>query len=134
MMVWVLFACWRFCGFVSRLILYLCVFCLCLCTDHMYTGSSRTGVSDGCELPYGCRELNSVPLQEYGGLLTSERPSNSPLPLILAFLLAYEGHFSPCHPSECKSIRLMVELSHLSGQLWILNLNSKQEGSHRAQP
>ena len=42
------------------------VFSLCVCF-----------ITDGCEPPCGCRELNSGPLEEQAMLLTSE-PSLSP--------------------------------------------------------
>lgn len=59
------------------------VFCMhiCLCTTSMprfSRGSKRgvrpprTGVSDGCELPCGCCELNQDPLEEQSTLLTAE--------------------------------------------------------------
>jgi hypothetical protein len=32
-----------------------------------------TGVTDGCELPFGCLELNLDPLQEQHELLTTEQ-------------------------------------------------------------
>ncbi|ERE74288.1 E3 ubiquitin-protein ligase [Cricetulus griseus] len=35
-------------------------------------GSSGTGVTDSCELPCGCWELNPGPLEEEPGLLTTE--------------------------------------------------------------
>jgi hypothetical protein len=57
---------------ITVTLFYVCVFCLhvCLCTMCMQglwrpekgAGSCGTGVTDGCELPYGCWELNSVPV------------------------------------------------------------------------
>jgi hypothetical protein len=47
-------------------------------------------VTDGCEPPCGCRDLNSGPLEEQSALLTAE-PSHQPL-LILSniyYLLMY---------------------------------------------
>ena len=53
------------------------MFCLheCLCDS---VRASETGVSDGCELPCGCLELNSAPLDKQTVLLTTE-PSFLPL-------------------------------------------------------
>ena len=55
------------------------LFCqhLCLCEG---TRSSGAGVTDSCELPCGCWELNPDPLEEQPVLLTSE-PSLIPLEL-----------------------------------------------------
>jgi hypothetical protein len=57
---------------------FLCelMFCLqvCLCED---IGSPAIGVTDSCELPCGCWELNPSSLEEQPGLLTTE-PSLQP--------------------------------------------------------
>jgi hypothetical protein len=44
------------------------------------------GVTDSCEPPCGCWELNSEPLEEQSVLLTTE-PSLQPLSLIFNFVL-----------------------------------------------
>ena len=53
-----------------------------------------TGVTDSCELPYGCWELNSGPLEEQPVLLTTE-PSLQPQILVLACLLTPVDHGIP---------------------------------------
>lgn len=45
------------------------LFCMCICTPHCMSGvqnlkSSGTRVTDSCDLPHGCRELNPGPLQK----------------------------------------------------------------------
>lgn len=52
------------------------------------------GISDGCELPYGCWESNPSLLQEHTVLLTAERslkPSRSIFSLSLSFFLVEES-------------------------------------------
>lgn len=86
------------------------VFCLCerslwACLHHMSvywlqstqegTGSSLSGVTNGCESPRGCRESNPNTLQEQHVLLTTE-PS---LPCPVVCLIIY--HIS--QPSDLNS-------------------------------
>lgn len=42
------------------------------------TRTPETGVTDSCEAPCGCRELNSGPLQEQYVFLTAELSLSSP--------------------------------------------------------
>jgi E3 ubiquitin-protein ligase NEDD4 len=61
----------------------------CMSVHHMHTwclwrpeegvGSPGIGVTDSCELPCGCWELNSGPLKKQPVLLTTE-PSLNPTP------------------------------------------------------
>ena len=44
---------------------------------HTHKKSAWDPIIDGCELPSGCRELNSEPLEEQSELLTTE-PSLQP--------------------------------------------------------
>lgn len=72
--------------------IFTCVFCLqvCMCTTcvqylwrpEVGVQVSATGVTGGCELPCGCWELSTDPLQDQPVLLTTE---------------------SPCLPCVCKS-------------------------------
>ena len=70
--------------------------CLCtwvyLCAPHVHrspwrpeegTPSFGTGITNGCELPCGCWELNLVPLKEQPVLLTTE-------PLLLLLRLCFD--------------------------------------------
>ena len=59
----------------------MCMFCLlvCLCTVCVQclkpeegSGSSGTGIIDGCELPFGYKEPNLCSLQEQEAFLTDE--------------------------------------------------------------
>lgn len=50
-----------------------------ICAASMEASRERqippgNGLTDGCELPCGCWELNSGPLQEQQGLFTAEPP------------------------------------------------------------
>ena len=58
---------------------------MCLCKGI----TPRTGVTDSWELPYGCWELNSGPLEEEPLLLTA-----APLPPLLMFAFLYIVHTS----------------------------------------
>jgi len=60
--------------FLKTFILYMWVHCSCLQT-HQKRASGP--ITDGCEPPCGCWELNSGPLQEQSALLTAE-PSLQP--------------------------------------------------------
>ena len=62
------------------------VFCLhvCLCEG----GSPGTGVTDSCELPCWCWELNLGPLEEQPGLLIAELPLQLPL-IFFKFIYFY---------------------------------------------
>ena len=53
--------------------------CLCTALRRPEEGvrSSRAGVTDSCELPSGCWELNLGPLEDQPGFLTTE-PSPQP--------------------------------------------------------
>ena len=53
------------------------IFCLCVCLQAR-RGYQTDLISDGCEPPCGCWELNSGPLEKQAMLLTSE-PSLHPL-------------------------------------------------------
>lgn len=71
--------------FISRAWVFCLQVCLCTtCTSDVHTGQkrvsdpSRPGVTEGCELPCGCWELNPGPLQEQPVLLATE-PSLQPL-------------------------------------------------------
>jgi len=64
-------------------------------TVIVFRHTERSGsITDGCEPPCGCRELNSGPLEEQSGLLTAE-PSLQPNILLIRVqpLLAH-------HPTE----------------------------------
>ena len=69
----------------------LCTLAFCL---HVYLcegfGSSGMGVTDSCELPYGCWELNPGPLEEQPVLLTNE-PSLQPQNQLLCMTALGEG-------------------------------------------
>lgn len=60
--------------------LYMCLFCLYVCLYTMYIEPEEairalgTGVEDGFELPFGCWELTTGPMQEQTVLLTIEPP------------------------------------------------------------
>ena len=62
------------------------IYIQCLQRPEEGTGSSGAGVTNGCELPCGCRELNPGPLEEQQVLLTDE-PSLQPHPFSKLFLL-----------------------------------------------
>lgn len=62
--------------------IFICIFCdlvffphVCLCED---VGSPEAGVTDSCELSFGCWDPNSGLLEEQPVLLTAE-PSLKPL-------------------------------------------------------
>ena len=63
------------------------MFCLhvCLCEDVRYPG---TGVTDSCELPCGCWELNPGALEEQAVLLTTE-PSLQLIVFSFVFVFVY---------------------------------------------
>jgi len=69
---------WKICIFTGppffKGLFILCVHCSCLQT-HQKRASDP--ITDGCEPPCGCRELNSGPLEEQSVLLTTE-PSLQP--------------------------------------------------------
>ena len=57
----------------------------------------KTGVIDSCQIPYGCWESNSGPLEEYQVLLTTDPPLQSvklcykiPIKNILDLFYVYE--------------------------------------------
>ena len=57
--------------------MYGCFACMYVCTvwvqrSEEEVGSSGTGVTDGCELPCGCWEPNSGPLEEQAVPLSAE--------------------------------------------------------------
>jgi hypothetical protein len=68
---------------------FLKKFILCIWVYHcsLQTHQKRASdpITDGCELPCGCWDLNSVPLEEQLALLTAE-PSLQPPPPITGFL------------------------------------------------
>jgi hypothetical protein len=69
----------QFLNFFFRFIylFHVCEYCSCLQTHR---NRASDPITDGCELPYGCWELNSGPLEEQSALLTTEpslQPSNS---------------------------------------------------------
>jgi hypothetical protein len=47
--------------FFKRFIYFMCVHCCCLQTHQKRVSDP---ITDGCELPYGCWEFNSGPLEE----------------------------------------------------------------------
>ena len=60
--------------------MYVCMYVLCIqYSVCMSAGQKRARdlITEGCEPPYGCRELNSVPLEEQAMFLTAE-PSLQP--------------------------------------------------------
>lgn len=59
--------------FIQRGLVFYLYACLCVSV-----GSTGTAVTDSCELPRGCWELNTCPLEEQTALLTAE-PSPAPL-------------------------------------------------------
>jgi hypothetical protein len=89
--VWVSFGgCCQYCG--SQTVTLLRFICLFVCFQLMYLYFMRIavlptciscvrvsdlGITDSCELPCGCWELNSGPLEEQSVLLTTE-PSLQP--------------------------------------------------------
>jgi hypothetical protein len=71
------------------------LFILCIRAHHcsLQTHQKRTSdpITDGCEPPYGCWELNSGPLEEQSMLLTTG-PSLQPLNIFLYDLVSlYTG-------------------------------------------
>jgi hypothetical protein len=64
--------------FIYMAVLPVCVSAPCTCLVSMeasrVVGSTGTGVTDGCELPCGCWELNLGPLQEQPGYLAANPP------------------------------------------------------------
>jgi len=66
----------------KNVVMFMCMDALaaCVCTTCKQclwrplggTGSADTGVTDGCELPYGCWEMDPVPLQEQQMVLNDE--------------------------------------------------------------
>ena len=46
--------------------MYVCMSCVCLAFEEARRGvrSPGTGITDSCELPCGCWQLNAGPLQE----------------------------------------------------------------------
>ncbi len=64
-----------------------------MCIRDRTTGVSNP-ITDGCEPPCGCWELNSGPLEEQSVLLTSE-PSLQLLLLIL-FVVVFRDRVSLC--------------------------------------
>ena len=69
---------------------------VCLCEG---VGSPGTGVTDSCELPYGCWELNSGFLEEQPVLFTAEPSLSSPFNKDL-FLCVYVS-VCMCVPHLC---------------------------------
>jgi hypothetical protein len=63
----------------------LCIWVHCSCLQTHQKKASDL-IADGCEPPCGCWELNSVPLEEQSGLLTTE-PSLQPHSLPFSALL-----------------------------------------------
>ena len=68
------------------------IFCLC-----MPAGQKRAPdpITDGCEPPCGCWELNSGPLEEQAMLLTSE-PSLQPRDFTVLYQLIVYGYLGSC--------------------------------------
>ena len=73
--------------FLDLFVLFLWVHCSCL---HTHQKRTSDPITDGCEPPCGCWELNSGPLEEQSVLLTAE-PSLLPLPP--CFLIFWGGCF-----------------------------------------
>jgi hypothetical protein len=70
--------------------MFLCIWVHCSCLQTHQKRSSDL-ITDGCEPPCGCWELNSVPLEEHSVLLTAE-PSLQPQKqkfLNVVFILYY---------------------------------------------
>jgi hypothetical protein len=96
---------WRPLLCYSRLFLFpfLDLFILCEYTIAVFRHSRRghrTPITDGCDPPCGCWEMNSGPLEVQSVLLTAE-PSISPAPSRL-FLLSWcpVCDSCDCHPQD----------------------------------
>ena len=57
--------------FITYLFYYLCLGVLPACM-YVWVRATDLGITDGCELPRGCQELNPSPPEEWSVLLTSE--------------------------------------------------------------
>jgi hypothetical protein len=66
----------------------MCVHCSC---PQILQKRASDFVTDGCEPPCGCWDLNSGPSEEQSALLTTE-PSCQPLPGISIHIPLYKGH------------------------------------------
>jgi hypothetical protein len=68
---------------LDRVLFLKYFFRICICNVHTCVPEEGTrAITDGCELPYGCWELNSGPLEEQPVLLTAE-PSLQPQDRVL---------------------------------------------------
>jgi hypothetical protein len=63
------------------LFVYLSIICVCTVVFRHSRREHQIFVMDGCELPCGCRDLNSGPLEEQSVLLTAE-PSHQPVVVV----------------------------------------------------
>jgi hypothetical protein len=62
---------WPCCEFFfERFIYYICKYTVAVFQTHQKRASGL--ITDGCELTYGCWDLNSVPSEEQSVLLTTE--------------------------------------------------------------
>jgi hypothetical protein len=61
-------------NFKKKKKVHLFISCMCLhcCSLQMHQKRAQDPITDGCELPCGCRELKSRPLEEQSVLLTTE--------------------------------------------------------------
>jgi hypothetical protein len=92
--------CVRACQVIYLLILCIFVHCSCFQT---YQRRASDPITDGCEPPCGCWELNSGPLEEQSELLNGE-PSLQPL----------SSYFLKSHVSKSSSVLFNPDSTHSS--------------------